>query len=85
MLRLAKSPKTQDRSEIKSAAHALKSMSLNVGATILAQSCATIEESALENSGSTDLIQLVKVASRDYRRAISALPQLIEHFSQRAA
>lgn len=85
MIRLAKSAKSQDANEIKSAAHALKSMSLNVGATRLAKTCAVIEERASGDASFTELSNLIKHASKNYQNALSKLPELIEQFSMRAA
>ncbi|MEO1242743.1 MAG: ATP-binding protein [Pseudomonadota bacterium] len=85
MIRLAKSARSQDPDEIKSAAHALKSMSLNVGATRLAKACATIEERADDGASLAALNVMIKQAGKDYQAALSKLPDLIEQFSVCAA
>ncbi len=85
ILRLAKSIKTKDPKEIASAAHALKSMSLNVGAKTLAQSCASVEGFPFDTGDTAELVQLVKKTHRAYQRAMTDLPKMIEHYSKDAA
>lgn len=85
MIRLAKSPKSKDHEEIKHAAHALKSMSLNVGAKSLVLCCSAVEKAAARKADLGNLNELVKQAGREYQRAMADLPRLIEEFSERAA
>jgi signal transduction histidine kinase/CheY-like chemotaxis protein/HPt (histidine-containing phosphotransfer) domain-containing protein len=85
MIRLINSPKTNDYGEIAKAAHALKSMSVNVGACVLAESCAALEKIAHERRAMTDIIALLKNTTEAFRKTHSALPEVIELFSREAA
>ena len=85
ILRLAKSIKTNDPKEIASAAHALKSMSLNVGAKVLAECCSSVETYPFDSNDPAALVQLVKKTHKEYQRAINELPKVIEHYAKKAA
>ncbi len=85
ILRLAKSVKTQDPKEIASAAHALKSMSLNVGAKTLAEACVTVENFPFEPAKTTELVKLIKNTHREYQRATAELPKLINQYTKNVA
>ncbi len=84
MVRLNNSTQT-DRSGIAKAAHALKSMSVNVGAVRLAQACAAIEENALAGASRNELATLVNIAGQRFREAQSHLPKMIDYYAQNAA
>jgi two-component system sensor histidine kinase BarA len=71
--RLVKAMRAGGAGEIKSAAHALKSMSVNVGARDLAEACAEIERLARaggEQDAFAPLAAKVKAAFADAQRAI---------------
>lgn len=74
-----------DRSEIKSAAHALKSMSLNVGARRLAEACASVEQKAADKAALDELRQGVESAAAVYRATIKALPAMTARYAKKAA
>jgi two-component system sensor histidine kinase BarA len=85
MLKLIKSRNTDDKKEIASAAHALKSMSVNVGARGLADRCSAVENQANADAPLSDLEKLIALAAAEFRKAQAALPKLIETYEQRAA
>ncbi|MHA7872973.1 MAG: response regulator, partial [Hyphococcus sp.] len=85
VLRLAKAGKAGQRQEIAKAAHALKSMCLNVGATALAGTCARIEKAAIDNASEKTIAALIKKAGAEFKSAQASVPALIDRFSQRAA
>ncbi len=85
MVRLAKSPKADDDKEIAKAAHALKSMSLNVGARVLAATCSKIEELAIAGGDIKEIALLIKQSGEDFRSTHSALPTVMEAYASRAA
>lgn len=76
---------SQDKSEIKKAAHALKSMSLNVGAAPLAAVCGEIERKAVENAPINEIASDVKTAALVYRKTTKALPAIIADYERNAA
>jgi two-component system sensor histidine kinase BarA len=80
--RLARAVQSGDAREIASAAHALKGMSLNVGARKLGEACAAVERTAHEGG---DVNPLMKSVRREYSRAHAALPDVIEEYKPRAA
>ena len=85
MKRLLTSPKMGDDEEIAKAAHALKSMSLNVGARRLAAACADIEIMAKKGADRTKVINGIKHAAAEYREVQAMLPEVLTHYEQRAA
>lgn len=85
MKRLLKARDEQDKAEIKKAAHALKSMSLNVGAAPLAAACSEIERSAADEAPIKDIANGVKLAAVIYRKTIKTLPAMIADFDRKAA
>ena len=85
MKRLLTSPKSGDDEEIAKAAHALKSMSLNVGARRLAAACADIEIMAKKGADRTKVINGIKHAAAEYREVQAMLPEVLTHYEQRAA
>ncbi len=84
MVRLNDSTQT-DHSGIAKAAHALKSMSVNVGAVRLAQSCADIEEHAIAGTSLGEIRTLVNICGQRFREAQTHLPKMIEYYAQNAA
>lgn len=85
MIDLINSPKTNDATKIASTAHALKSMSLNVGARELAAACGAIENRAAANAPINELVILIKTAGDRFRAAHRALPAMVEQYSTKAA
>ncbi len=82
MLRVAASLKGDDAAEIKSAAHALKSMSYNVGAMALGDACSALETSDPE---SADYGTLMKALKRTFVSAHEALAETIARYEKAAA
>ncbi len=82
MLRLARAVKARDAEEIASAAHALKSMSLNIGAKRFGEACAHVERSA---DNIADLPPLLKKLRTAYLTTQREIPVVREHFSRVAA
>jgi len=70
---------------LRSAAHALKSMSLNVGATLLAQSCGALERKAADDAPAHELANSVKATAAIYRKTMKALPDVIADYERKAA
>ena len=64
-----------DRDDIASAAHALKSMSLNVGAKRVGDLCGTLEAAARSN-GSEDLSGYFKTISAELDRALERISEM---------
>ncbi len=84
MVRLNDSTQT-DRSGIAKAAHALKSMSVNVGAVTLAQACADIEENAIAGASLDEIATLVNIAGQKFREAQAHLPKMLDYYARNAA
>jgi two-component system sensor histidine kinase BarA len=84
MVRLNDSTQT-DHSGIAKAAHALKSMSVNVGAVRLAQACADIEENAIAGASLGEITTLVNICGQRFREAQTHLPTMIEYYARNAA
>ncbi|HNR75667.1 MAG TPA: Hpt domain-containing protein [Parvularculaceae bacterium] len=82
MLRLARAMKARDPKEIASAAHALKSMSYNVGARRLGEACAAVERRSAELSVLPDLLRAVR---REYAAAIDEAPTVKRRYTRAAA
>lgn len=82
MLRLARAIKARNSEEIASAAHALKSMSLNIGAKTFGESCARVERSAGNVAALPPLLKELRAAYLATQREI---PAVREHFSRIAA
>ncbi|MEQ1930949.1 MAG: ATP-binding protein [Parvularculaceae bacterium] len=81
--RLVKALRAREPKEIKSAAHALKGMSLNVGAKKLAEVCGQIEGLAASGGGDYGvLVQWLRIAFTEAHRE---LPALIKRHSTKAA
>jgi len=74
-----------DPNDAGRAAHALKSMSLNVGARRLADRCATIENKANAGADGGEIEPLIKAASAEFRKAHGALPNLMANYEQGVA
>lgn len=82
MLRLARAAKSRDAKEIASAAHALKSMALNVGARSLGAACACVERQAADCVALSGLLRDVR---REYAAAIDELPRVRQACARAAA
>jgi two-component system sensor histidine kinase BarA len=82
MLRLARAAKSRNGEEIASAAHALKSMSFNVGATDLGKACASVERQSADFAALPDLLRAVR---REYAAAIEEVPAVRRDLSHAAA
>ena len=83
--RLAECLKSGDKEQIAKAAHALKSMSVNVGARALGDACSAIEHSARRGASSKELVLLCKTAGECFRDAHRALPATISLYQKSAA
>jgi two-component system sensor histidine kinase BarA len=64
VMRMAKAVRAGDAGEIKSAAHALKSMSVNVGARTLGAACAAVENHAA-SGGDRAALRPMMIAVRE--------------------
>ncbi len=82
---LAGTLKKGDQKEIASAAHALKSMSVNVGARCLGAACSAIEAEARSGASKATLSALCKQAASEFREAHAALPAIMQDFRRTAA
>ena len=85
MKQLLKAHQDKDASAIRRAAHALKSMSLNVGATRLAQSCGALERKAADGAPMQDLADGARAAAATYRKTMTALPAVLAAYDRKAA
>lgn len=83
--KLVKAVRDGDAAAIRSAAHALKSMSLNVGARKLAQICGDIEDQARRNETSGKLAVLVKRLREDFTNTHAELPKALAKYSKNVA
>lgn len=85
-LRLVRAVRSgDDPKEIKSSAHALKSMSLNVGARALAKACGAIEAHAASGGDLKVVRTMMPEVRGALTDALSALPSIREEFARRAA
>ncbi len=84
MIRLANSAQADHR-DIAKAAHALKSMSVNVGANDLGQACADIEGAARTDAPRDEITALIDAAGLAFRAAHECLPKMLDHYERRAA
>jgi len=82
MLRLARAARARDPKEIASAAHALKSMSFNVGARPLGEACARVEREASDLAALPALLRDVR---RDYTATIEEIPAALRLHAPAAA
>ncbi|WP_165793481.1 hybrid sensor histidine kinase/response regulator [Hyphococcus luteus] len=82
---LANALKTGDNEAVAQAAHALKSMSVNVGARRLGAACGEIEREARNGAAKAALSALCKQAAAEFRETHRALPALMQEFKQSAA
>ncbi len=81
--RLAKAMKSGDAREIKSAAHALKGMSFNVGAKKLGEVCAQIETAAAAGGGNFAMqAQWLRIA---FTETLRDLPSVYKRYRKAAA
>lgn len=80
--RLVAAVRSGEHSEIASAAHALKSMSVNVGAISLGAACGGVERAA----GAPEVLpELMKALRTEYTKAHDALPQILDAYRRSAA
>ena len=82
---LAETLKHGDNEAVASAAHALKSMSVNVGARRLGAACADIEAAARAGAARPALSALCKKAAAEFREAHRALPEVMQGYKKSAA
>ncbi len=82
MIRLASAFKARDTKEIASAAHALKSMSLNIGAKSLGEASACVERSAENISSLPPLLRALRSA---YQATQADIPSVRKDFTRTAA
>lgn len=82
MLRIAKAAKGRDAKELASAAHALKSMSFNVGARSLGEACAAVERRSAEVAALPDLLRAVR---REYAATVEEIPDVRRRYARAAA
>jgi two-component system sensor histidine kinase BarA len=82
MLRLAAAVKAREAKEIASAAHALKSMSFNIGAKRLGEACARVERSAADIGALPALLKDLRGA---YAASIDEIPAVRRAFARPAA
>jgi len=82
MLRLAAAAKSREPKEIASAAHALKSMSFNVGAKRLGEACALVERSA---SSIAELAPNLKALRAAYSATIADIPGVRKAYARAVA
>ncbi len=82
---LAATLKGGDKEQLAKAAHALKSMSVNVGARALGEACAAVEHAARDGASSKELVALCKATADQYREALRALPATINLYQKAAA
>jgi two-component system sensor histidine kinase BarA len=82
MLRLAGAVRARDPKEIASAAHALKSMSFNIGAKALGEACALVERSAADAAGLPALLKGLRGA---YAASIAEIPAVRRAYARDAA
>ena len=85
VLTLARTLREGDAAAIKSAAHALKSMSVNVGARALAEPCSEIEALAMSGDVAADFGPLIKRVRKEFTRAHAALPDVAARYARSAA
>ncbi len=82
MLRIARAAKDRDPKELASAAHALKSMSFNVGARTLGEACAAVERQSAEVAALPGLLRTVR---REYSATIDEIPAVRGRYARAAA
>ncbi|MDZ7628978.1 MAG: ATP-binding protein [Parvularculaceae bacterium] len=82
MLRLAAAAKARDTKEIAAAAHALKSMSFNVGAKALGEACARVERSSADLAALRPLFRALRAA---YATTAAEIPAVRKAFEPIAA
>ncbi|WP_411816317.1 ATP-binding protein [Hyphococcus sp. DH-69] len=85
MKNLAEALKSGDRETIAKAAHALKSMSVNVGARALGAACSEIEAQARSDASLKAISALCKIAVMEFKTAHKAIPSVIGTLQKKAA
>jgi len=85
MLHLMKTFEENDNISLKKSAHALKSISLNVGASELAGICSLIESKAHENADKDTLEGLKEPLRQSFKATLKELPRIRDTFGKSAA
>ena len=85
MIKLIDAQKGNQHTDIAKAAHAVKSMSVNVGASVLAKVAAEIEDKANTAASMDEFPSLITRASAIFKRTQKALPRLIAKYQDNAA
>jgi two-component system sensor histidine kinase BarA len=85
VVKLAQAVRTGEAATIKSAAHALKSMSVNVGAIALGAICGRIESLAAQGAPAPAVATALIEARDAFAAAHQALPSLLDRYARRAA
>ena len=82
IIRLATAFKARDAREIASAAHALKSMSFNIGASVLGEASARVERSAENIAALPPLLRELRAA---YQATLQEIPAVRKYYTRAAA
>ena len=82
VLNIIKAAEGDEFVELKKAAHAMKSMCLNIGARELASVCEEIERCALENRRPDEQMQRLR---KNYLALSKALPDIRKRYAEKAA
>ena len=85
MKNLLASPKTKDHVAVAKAAHALKSMSVNVGASKLGAICAKIEYAAIAKAPFEELADKTNKAATCFKATRKEVPAMLERYTSKAA
>lgn len=85
MLELVHAVQSDDRERIRKAAHALKSMSANVGAEALAKACSIVERATLEARSANEIRKLTLDARAVFLAAHEDAPPIRARFGKKAA
>lgn len=85
LVNLIKAAKTDNAVDIAKAAHALKSMSVNVGARRLSDAAAMLEDAAKRGEDPSQFVALVKAVVSEFRATHEALPDQKRQFFEKVA
>ncbi len=77
--------KAEDKAEVEKAAHALKSMSANVGARPLFDAATAVEEAARNGADMSAITKLTKKTGEMFKQTHLALPDVMARFHKTAA
>jgi two-component system sensor histidine kinase BarA len=83
--RLVSCAKSENLDDVKKAAHALKSMSANIGAKSLRAACDAVEAAARQGADRNKVATLIKQTGEAFKQTHAALPTLIARFEKEAA